>query len=515
MTYPGATAPDREYTVDSSGVAIAVHEWGVESDPPLFCVHGGFDFARTFDVFAPRIAAQGFRVVAWDHRGHGDSEHASLYSWDADLRDATAVMDAVTRRPAPVVAHSKGGALMIQLADAQPFRFSHMVNLDGIPYRRRLPDVSEHERTSMLASDVAAWLDHRRRTSVAQRKPGTLDELATRRGHMNPRLDHDWLRYLVTVGARRDADGWRWKIDPTIRMGGFGPWRPEWTILRLAGWACRSSASSAPSSRRWAGAHSPGTSPRTCPQADGARCSTVSGTSCTSNSPTWSPRWSSTSWGCRVSTAANTVWLQHNRIRLALHELKGGTGRALLLLHGLGEHAPTTCPTWAPSGPVRSLRSTSPATARRPLPRGAGTAPRSSSPMPTLPSATWVGSRSWVGAGRLHRAAVGRCPGGRRARCGAVRRRRDVGGAVGMSGQSITHIEATAVRPTRTPSSSSTRTCDPPDYATLFVRLAVQGSGLTDPISVVAVHRPPWLAAVAGEPGVVDSTLSEALARYA
>lgn len=235
VTYPGAVVPDREYTVDSSGVAIAVHEWGAEGDPPLFCVHGGFDFARTFDVFAPRLAAQGFRVVAWDHRGHGDSEHASLYSWDADLRDATAVMDAVTRRPAPVVAHSKGGALMIQLADAQPFRFSHMVNLDGIPYRRRLPDVSEHERTSMLASDVAAWLDHRRRTADAQRKPGTLDELATRRGHMNPRLDHDWLRYLVTVGARRDADGWRWKIDPTIRMGGFGPWRPEWTILRLAG----------------------------------------------------------------------------------------------------------------------------------------------------------------------------------------------------------------------------------------------------------------------------------------
>ena len=50
---------------------------------------------------------------------------------------------------------------------------------------------------------------------------------------MNPRLSQEWLEYLVTVGGRRDEDGWRWKIDPSIRMGGFGPWRPEWSMHRL------------------------------------------------------------------------------------------------------------------------------------------------------------------------------------------------------------------------------------------------------------------------------------------
>jgi pimeloyl-ACP methyl ester carboxylesterase len=52
---------------------------------------------------------------------------------------------------------------------------------------------------------------------------------------MNPRLPIEWLRYLVTLGARRDADGWRWKLDPTMRFGGFGPWRPEWSLLRMPG----------------------------------------------------------------------------------------------------------------------------------------------------------------------------------------------------------------------------------------------------------------------------------------
>ena len=96
ITYPGARRPDRQRRVDSHGLAIAVHEWGDESDPPILLAHGGMDFAGTFDVFAPMLAAEGFRVVSWDHRGHGDSQHAALYNWEADLRDAVMVFDSVT-----------------------------------------------------------------------------------------------------------------------------------------------------------------------------------------------------------------------------------------------------------------------------------------------------------------------------------------------------------------------------------------------------------------------------------
>lgn len=48
-------------------------------------------------------------------------------------------------------------------------------------------------------------------------------------------MSREWLRYLVTVGAQEEADGWRWKIDPAMRLGGFGPWRPQWSMLRLPG----------------------------------------------------------------------------------------------------------------------------------------------------------------------------------------------------------------------------------------------------------------------------------------
>lgn len=232
---PGAVAPQRRRFVDSGGLRIAVYEWGDPKAPPLLLAHGGFDFARTYDVFAPLLAAGGFRVVSWDQRGHGDSEHATLYTWDADVRDALAVLDSVTSDTVPLLGHSKGGSLLTHLADACPHRVTKLVNIDGLPSRARHPDVAQHERSRLLAKELADWLDHRRGVANAERKPGTMDDLARRRGRMNPRLSHAWLRYLVAAGAQRDADGWRWKLDPSMRFGGFGPWRPEWTLLRLPG----------------------------------------------------------------------------------------------------------------------------------------------------------------------------------------------------------------------------------------------------------------------------------------
>lgn len=233
VSYPGARRPDRRRWVDTHGQRLSVWEWGPPDAPPVLLAHGGSDFAGTYDLFAPLIADGGFRVVCWDQRGHGDSGYAVLYSVEADLRDAAAVLATLGPRPVPLVGHSKGGAIALQLAEACPHLISHVVNLDGMPSARSWPDLSEHHRTKLLTQELAGWLDHRRRLGAKARQAGTLDDLARRRHKWNPRLDIEWIRYLVTIGARRDPDGWRWKLDPAIRPGGFGPWRPEWAMWRL------------------------------------------------------------------------------------------------------------------------------------------------------------------------------------------------------------------------------------------------------------------------------------------
>ncbi|MFP4514276.1 MAG: alpha/beta fold hydrolase, partial [Acidimicrobiales bacterium] len=158
LTYPGARRPDRAFHVDSAGVSLAAYEWGDPDRPPILLAHGGFDFAATFDLLAPLLADAGWRVVSWDQRGHGNSEHAALYSWDADVRDAVAVIESITDEAMPVLGHSKGGSMMLQLAELAPWHVSRVVNLDGLPSRGAAPDIADHERTRIMADELNGWL---------------------------------------------------------------------------------------------------------------------------------------------------------------------------------------------------------------------------------------------------------------------------------------------------------------------------------------------------------------------
>lgn len=233
--YPGARLPDRQRSVEALGVRLAVYEWGSADAPPLMLAHGGFDFARTFDVFAPLLADAGYRVVSWDHRGHGNSEHAELYNWQADERDLLAVANSISPGPFPVVGHSKGGSMLAHVIQTLPHRFSRFASIDGLPFGQVPPDMANRERTSQLRQQVVTWLDERRRAHQMVRRPGSPEELAERRGNMNPRLSKQWLEYIVYAGAQQSAEGWRWKLDPSLRWAGFGPWRSRWVTDRLPG----------------------------------------------------------------------------------------------------------------------------------------------------------------------------------------------------------------------------------------------------------------------------------------
>ena len=69
---------------------------------------------------------------------------------------------------------------------------------------------------------------------------------------------------------------------------------------------------------------------------------------------------------------SRTVRLVHNRVSLALHHLRDGDGRPLLVLHGLGERSPATVPAWAAAwdGPVAALDFTGHGEST--IPRGGG-----------------------------------------------------------------------------------------------------------------------------------------------
>jgi pimeloyl-ACP methyl ester carboxylesterase len=544
-SYPGARRPDRRRDVDAHGLRLAVWEWGDEAAPPLLLAHGGFDFAGTMDVFAPMLADAGWRVVCWDQRGHGDSDHAVLYNWEADVRDAVAVLDSTTFRPVPFVGHSKGGNVVMQLADAMPHRCSHLVNLDGLPSRRSWPDVADHEQAKLMTGEVRGWLDHRAVAAGKVRRPGTIDELAARRQRMNGRLTLDWLRYLVTVGAREDADGWRWKIDPILRMGGFGPWRPEWTMMRMPGLTMPvlGVLGLEPDTMGW------GTQPEDVLGwlPPGARFVPLEGVGhfvhveqpelvssivleFLGDPPAAPPGgWSA---GVRPGRPPVPVeppapqddgrvsWLTHGNACLALHRLadgdSGGT-RPLLFLHGLGERSPERPPLPVASwpGPVYGLDFTG---------HGASTIPAGGGYSAELLMADADIALRHLGGATV----VGRGLGAYIALLIAGARPDLVKGVVLLDGPGMVAASGgPGASLPALPDVSSPAPPDPfslaelsrdiraPDYASVFVRMALIGSPLAQPIAVSAVNRPPWLEAVVDEPGVLDLPAADALARYA
>ena len=100
---PGTGKEDGVQTFDSDGVRLAFIDEG-EGDPVLL-IHGFASSVRTNWIepgWVSLLTSRGFRVVAFDNRGHGESEKLydrALYSAPLMAEDARRLMDHLAIRP--------------------------------------------------------------------------------------------------------------------------------------------------------------------------------------------------------------------------------------------------------------------------------------------------------------------------------------------------------------------------------------------------------------------------------
>ncbi|WP_433396604.1 alpha/beta fold hydrolase [Streptomyces sp. CA-146814] len=121
FTVPEATRVD----LDLDGRRLSLLDFGGPGRP-LLALHGHFSEGRTFARLAGALAP-GWRVIAPDQRGHGESDRPGDYGRRGYLGDALAVLDHLGLGPAVVLGHSLGGVNAYQLAAHHPERVGALV----------------------------------------------------------------------------------------------------------------------------------------------------------------------------------------------------------------------------------------------------------------------------------------------------------------------------------------------------------------------------------------------------
>lgn len=114
------------------GERARVVEGGPREARPVFLVHGWGCSAYYYRKLVPALVDAGRRVIALDLRGHGGSDKPvdrECYTGDSMADYVERAMDALALDRPAVVAHSLGGAIMLDVAGRAPGRLSSLTLL--------------------------------------------------------------------------------------------------------------------------------------------------------------------------------------------------------------------------------------------------------------------------------------------------------------------------------------------------------------------------------------------------
>lgn len=214
------------------GLRYTLRQWGQDSGRPLLFLHGARDSSISFQ-FVADLMGEGWRIMAPDWRGHGDSDWQDNGYWFHDfVADLDELMDQIfSGEKVPIVGHSLGGNVAGIYAGLRLDRLSHLISLDGFgPLLNR-----GRIEVPTLLTDFLDW-PHQSRDHPGY---GRLNEVALRLQRDNPRLPVERAEFLAAHGSRRSEGGrYRWRFDQRFRaslpsLHVLDDWRAVWSNIRV------------------------------------------------------------------------------------------------------------------------------------------------------------------------------------------------------------------------------------------------------------------------------------------
>lgn len=184
----------------SGGVNLAGDTWGRPNGPLVVMLHGGGQTRHAWGATGERLGDAGYFVVAYDARGHGDSDWSDDgdYSLDALAADLQCVLAAFQGRPPALIGASLGGATsLITLGEHQTVA-SALILVDIVPFTE--PAGVERIRAFMGQNPDGF---------------GSLDDVAEAIGRYRPSQSRPRNLTSLAKNVRLHDDGrYHWHWDP-------------------------------------------------------------------------------------------------------------------------------------------------------------------------------------------------------------------------------------------------------------------------------------------------------------
>ena len=201
---PGTPTPMHLWP-GAGGVRIAGDSWGDPAGPLVILQHGGGQTRHAWKGAGETLGAAGYFAVAFDARGHGDSDWApdGQYGQDVMVEDLESVVAALgNRRPVLVGASMGGGTSLVAVGEDR-------VDATALV----LVDVGPHIEAEGVGK-IQAFMT---------RKPegfDSLDEVADAIASYQPHRTRPRNVAGLAKNVRLGADGkYHWHWDPRFRAG--------------------------------------------------------------------------------------------------------------------------------------------------------------------------------------------------------------------------------------------------------------------------------------------------------
>lgn len=155
------------------GITLAGDGWGDSQGPLILLQHGGGQTRHAWKSAGEALGRAGYHAIAFDARGHGDSDWAQdgVYGQDIMVEDLLCLLDALGRKRPVLVGASMGGgtslvaigedrvdATALVLVDIAP-----QIEMDGV---KKIGDFMNHrpegyDSLEEVAAAIGAYQPHR------------------------------------------------------------------------------------------------------------------------------------------------------------------------------------------------------------------------------------------------------------------------------------------------------------------------------------------------------------------